>query len=118
MTRKERINEYKNTKFRAGVFQIRNLVNGKVYIDKSVNLDKIWNRHRLELNFGSHRVKALQADWKDLGEAGFAFEILGEVEQREDASFDLNRELKVLEQLYLEEIQPYGEKGYHTRPVR
>ena len=116
MTRKELINEYKNTKFRMGVFQIRNTVNHKIYIESSPNLDKIWNRHRLELEFGNHRNTGLQKDWKEYGEQNFVYEILAEIEQPEDSHLDVNKELKLLEQMYLEELQPYDDKGYHNRP--
>ena len=40
-TKKELKEEYNNIKPRIGVFQIRNTVNGKIYIEASVNLDKI-----------------------------------------------------------------------------
>ena len=117
MTRKELINEYKNTKFRAGVFQIRNTANGKLYVEGSVNLDKIWNRHRLELEFGGHRNTELQQEWKIYGESAFVFEILGELAlQEEQSDEELKKEVKLLEQMYLEELQPFGEKGYHWKP--
>lgn len=114
MTRKEIINEYKNMKPRIGVFQIRNIVNGKVFIEGSTNLDKIWNRHQTELRFGGHRNKALQQDWNSMGAESFVFEILSEIVQPEDGTpFDANREMKGLEKLFLEEVQPFGERGYH-----
>jgi group I intron endonuclease len=115
MERKTLTNEYKNQKQPAGVFQIQNTVNGKIYLDTSLNLDKIWNRHCFELNFGSHRNAALQQDWKTFGEQAFVFEILYEIEQKEGETLDLKRELKSLEQLYLEELKPFGERGYHTQ---
>ncbi len=116
MTRKELVNEYKNLKFRAGVFQIRNTANGKIFIEGSVNLDKIWNRHRLELGFGNHRNTAMQQDWKTFGEAQFVFEVLGELTTDDLNETEIKKEVKLLEQMYLEELEPYGEKGYHLRP--
>lgn len=118
MTRKELTAEYKNMKFRMGVFQIRNTVNNKVLIESSPNLDKIWNRHRLELQFGGHRNAGLQKDWKEYGEDNFVFEILAEIEQKEDSTLDINKELKLLEQMYIEELQPFDVKGYHTKRVK
>lgn len=114
MTRKELVADYKNMKPRIGVFQIRNTANGKVFIEGSMNLDKIWNRHLTELRFGGHRNKALQQDWNSFGEASFVFEILSEIAQPEDGtSFDASKEVKGLEKLFLEERQPFGERGYH-----
>ncbi|MFN0173347.1 MAG: GIY-YIG nuclease family protein [Saprospiraceae bacterium] len=115
-TRKELTEEYKQTKFRMGVFQIRNVVNEKIFIESSINLDAIWNRHRLELDFGGHRNKNLQKDWKEFGDDKFKFEILSEIEHREAVAVDYKQELKLLEKMYLEELQPFEEKGYNQRP--
>ncbi|MCB9282706.1 MAG: GIY-YIG nuclease family protein [Lewinellaceae bacterium] len=112
-TRKELKEEYKNKKFKKGVFQIRNTANGKIFIGSSTDLEKIWNRHRAQLNFGGHPNAELQKDWKALGEEAFVYEILEELPEPDDASTDSSRELKALEQMYLEELQPFGEKGYH-----
>ena len=103
-------------KFRMGIFQIRNVVNGKVYIESSVNLDSIWNRHRTELNFGGHRNTTLQKEWKEFGEENFRFEVLSEIEHREGES-DYRKELTLLEKMYVEELQPFEEKGYHKLPT-
>ncbi len=113
--RKTLTNEYKQKKTSIGVFQIRNTVNGKIYLDSSPNLDTIWNRHLFELNLGSHRNKALQQDWKEHGAANFVFEILSELEQDDDKPVDYAKEVKTLEAMFLEELQPYGEKGYHIK---
>ena len=112
-TKKELKEAYKQIRFKIGVFQIRNLVNGKVFIDSSVNLDKIWNRHRLELHFGNHRNEVLQKEWKAFGEDNFAFEILSEIEQEENPTMDFAKEAKKLAQMFIEELQPFGEKGYN-----
>ncbi|GAB3919939.1 GIY-YIG nuclease family protein [Larkinella terrae] len=112
-TQKELKEAYKQKKFRIGVFQIRNLVNGKILVASSLNLDAIWNRTRMELNFGGYRNEALQAEWKELGETGFAFEILSELTQKEDDSTDYSKEVRELEKLYIDELQPFDKKGYH-----
>ena len=112
-TKKDLTAEYKQMKFSMGVFQIRNTINDKIYVESSVNLDKIWNRHKLELDFGGHRNTELQSDWKKYGADAFKFEILAELEP--DPMKDDKRELKLLEELYLEELQPFDEKGYNRR---
>jgi group I intron endonuclease len=112
MNKKEIIREYKQTARPMGVFQIRNLTNDKVFIGSSLNLDGIFNRHRFALNAGSHQNKALQADWNALGAESFAFEILEELEPREN--LDDKCELEFLEDLWLEKEQPYGEQGYNV----
>lgn len=98
---------------RIGVFQIRNTVNGKIYIEGSVNLDKIWNRHRVELNFGGHRNVALQKDWNEFGEANFQYEVLSEIKQEPNKNIDYAKEAKLLAKMFIEELKPFGEKGYN-----
>jgi hypothetical protein len=90
-----------------------NKVTGKVFIDSSPNLDKIWNRHRVELNFGNHRTVQLQKDWNEFGENNFTFEILSEIKQTEDQSIDYTKEAKMLAKMFIEEIKPFNEKGYN-----
>jgi len=115
-SRKELTAAYKQMKFRIGVFQIRNLTNDKIYVGSSVNLDAIWNRLRVELNFGSFANAALQRDWKQYGEASFAYEVLAEIDQKDGETADYAKEVKVLEGLYLDELKPYGERGYNPAP--
>ncbi len=112
-TKKELKEEYNNLKPRIGVFQIRNTVNEKIYIESSVNLDKIWNRHRVELNFGGHRNATLQKEWNEFGEANFKYEILSEIKQEENSNIDYAKEAKELAKMFIEEMQPFGDKGYH-----
>lgn len=67
-----------------GVFRIRNIVNGKILIDSSTNMNSKWNRHITELRFGTHRNNDLQKDWKQFGEENFIFEIVSELKQLEE----------------------------------
>ena len=113
MNRKELTREYKETSQLIGVFQIRNLTNEKVFVGSSVNLGGIFNRHKFALKAGSHQYKTLQADWNTLGAENFAFEILEELKPREN--LDVKRELAFLEELWLDNLQPFGEKGYNER---
>jgi hypothetical protein len=112
-THKEMKNEYKLYKSRKGVYQIRNKSNGKILIGTSTDLKAIWNRQRTQLNFGSHPNIELQKDWKQYGEESFEYEILMEIKEKENEDIDYKKELKELEELYIEEKQPYGRKGYN-----
>jgi hypothetical protein len=114
-TRKELKEEYKQLKYRMGVFQIRNTLTGKLFIGSSTDLVAIWHRHRLQLNFGNHPNEALQKDWNEKGAENFAYEILSEIKQTEKET-DYEKEVKLLEEMFIEELQPFGEKGYNKRP--
>jgi hypothetical protein len=109
-SQKELKDEYKMKKFRIGVFQIRNTVNEKIFIDSSVNLDAIWNRHRSELNAGGHRNEALQAEWNQFGADQFSYEILSEIRQDDDSKADYPKEAQKLAELFIDELKPFDEK--------
>ncbi len=98
-----------------GVFQVRNTLNGKIFIGSSPDLNAIWNRFQMQLKLNSHTNKALQQDWNTLGAEHFEFEILARIKQDDTKEINYARELKELEALYLDELQPYGEKGYHKK---
>ena len=112
-TRKEIHREYRERVKPAGVFQVKNLTNGKVLLGSSLNLEGPLNRHRFMLKIGSHTNKALQKDWDELGPDQFTFEILEEVKRKDDPNFNLKDELTLLEMIWLEKLQPFGERGYN-----
>lgn len=112
-TNKELKEEYKLMKFPAGVFQIRNTKNGKIFVNSSVNLDKVWNSQKFQLQLGGHPNRKLQEEWKEFGAENFVFEILDEVDQDGEREINLREEAKALEEYFLEELQPFGEKGYN-----
>ncbi|MCW3091638.1 MAG: hypothetical protein JWP81_2707 [Ferruginibacter sp.] len=111
---KELKDEYKQKQFKVGVFQIRNTINNKVFIGSSLNLDAIWNRNKVELKFGGHRNQNLQKEWKEFGEENFSFELLYEIEQKEGDKVDYSKEVKKIEAMFIEELQPFAEKGYNA----
>ena len=113
-TRKDIHREYKERVKPAGVYQVKNTVNGKVLLGSSLNLEGPLNRHKFMLKIGSHTNKALQKDWDELSPDQFVFEILEEVKVKDDPNFNLKDELTLLEQIWLEELQPFGEKGYNV----
>ncbi len=115
-TRKELKEAYKQMKYPMGVFQIRNLSNGKVFIGSSLDLNAVWHSHRIQLNFGNHSNDALQKEWKAMGAENFVYEILEEIKEVEGKEINYAKEVKTLEIMMIEEIMPFGEKGYHRNP--
>ncbi|MGI6603835.1 MAG: GIY-YIG nuclease family protein [bacterium] len=108
--------EYKQTPRPKGVIAIRNLVNGKILVLSSPNLDGGINRHRFQLEQGMHPNRQLQKDWNEYGAESFSFEILEELKLKEDPSHDYREDLEALEAKWLEHLQPYGERGYNKPP--
>lgn len=105
--------EYKERKKPAGVFQVKNTANGKVLLGSSLNLEGPLNAHKFMLTIGKHRNEALQKEWNEFGGDKFVFEILEEVKVKDDPYFNLEDELTLLEQIWIEKLQPFGEKGYN-----
>ena len=108
--------EYKERQKPAGVYQIRNLANGRVLIGSSINLEGPLNRHKFQLLSGRHPNEALQKDWNEYGPDKFSFEILDRAKVKDDPDFNLQDEVTLLEQIWLEKLQPFGEKGYNKQP--
>ena len=115
-SRKDAIREYKERKKPAGIFQIRNTANGKIYLGSSLNLEGPLNSHKFMLTIGRHRNAALQEDWNAFGADKFAFEILEVVKVKDDPNFNMEDELTLLEQIWIEKLQPFGERGYNSEP--
>jgi predicted transcriptional regulator len=113
-TRQDIKREYKERKKPAGVFQVKNIANGKMLLGSSLNLEGPLNGHKFMLTNGSHRNAALQEDWNTFGPDKFVFEILEVVKVKDDPNFNLIDELTLLEQIWIEKLQPFGERGYNT----
>lgn len=108
-SKKELKQAYKSQKFRAGIVRITNLDNQRVYLKATADLDRPFNSDRFQLLSGKHVNQALQADWNQVGEAQFRFEILDELEMSETASAaEVRSELKNFLQLYQAELQAQG----------
>jgi hypothetical protein len=105
--------EYQRGSREAGVFQIRNTANGKLLVVAALDLQGLINRHRFELAAGGHMNKRLQAEWDEFGGESFAFEILDQLVPREGPNASPRQELSLLEELWLERLQPFGERGYN-----
>lgn len=107
--------EYQQAQARMGIWQVRNLVNGRVLIGATPNLPGMINRLQFQLKMGSHQNAELQADWNESGSQNFAFEILDELTPNADPQHDHRPDLAFLEELWLEKLQPYDERGYNER---
>ncbi|WP_437532498.1 metalloregulator ArsR/SmtB family transcription factor [Sorangium sp. So ce726] len=113
-TRKELKRKYLETPKQAGIFQVKNKVNGKVLLGSSTNLHGPLNKHRFMLSIGGHSNQELQQDWKQHGADAFTFEVLEIVKQKDEPGFSLADELTLLEQIWLEKLSPLAPGGYNT----
>jgi len=98
-----------------GVYQVKNLASGKIYIGRAMDLNGKLNSERFQLKNRMHMNRELQKDFNDLGEGQFAFEVLDRLPPQEGAGHDPGQELKELELIWLERLQPYAGKGYNKK---
>ena len=105
--------QYKEAPREAGIFHVKNTVNGKILLGSSKNLHGPLNRHRFLLSIGRHWNRKIQEDWDRLGPDAFVFEVLEIVKMKDDPGFSVEDELSLLEQKWIERVQPFGEGGYN-----
>jgi hypothetical protein len=118
MDKKELKKKYLENKPEMGVFKVINRSNGKIFIDSGLNVNGKVNACKFQLKHGSHMNKLLQEDFKKFGEDNFTFEIVDILEPKEDESLDYKKELTLLEEMWIENLQSYGEKGYNKLRVK
>jgi group I intron endonuclease len=91
----------------SGIYQIRNLVNGKVYIGSTIDFSKRWIRHKKEALGKYHRNKHFQSAILKYGIETFVFEIIETVDNK--------NMLFIKEQFYIDSIKPYDRTiGYNS----
>jgi group I intron endonuclease len=59
-----------------GIYAIRQISTGRVYVGSSVNIKKRWQVHLRQLDSDIHHSVFLQRSWNKSGSSDFAFEIL------------------------------------------
>jgi group I intron endonuclease len=118
MNKKELIKQYKQTIQPMGVYQIKNKKNGKIFIGSAKNLPGKINSHKFQLKNGLHTNKQMQKDFNEIGEEGFSFDILDHLKPKEDLNHDYTEELKTLEEMWIEKLQPFSGKGYNKIMIK
>ena len=85
---------------RIGIYGIRNLINGKIYVGKTgMNFGDRWDSHRSLLNNGKHDNQHLQRAWDKYGQDNFEFIVI------EDCGID---ELSDREKYYIKKYKDVG----------
>ncbi|MGD8780641.1 MAG: GIY-YIG nuclease family protein [Ignavibacteria bacterium] len=113
--KKELKKKYKQTLPQMGIYMIRNLTNGKILIGRGLNLSGKENSFRFQLQTGTHTNSELQSDYNKTGDDNFVFEIIDILEPKADSNLNYGEELKVLEEMWIEKLQPFDGKGYNKR---
>lgn len=93
----------------SGVYVIRNVVNGKVYVGSSIDVQKRYREHFGALRRGDHRCEGLQRAWQKYSSDVFIFEV---------AEFCDVEDLIVREQLWIDNLKAADSRfGYNSRAV-
>ena len=71
-----------------GIYCIKNVISGRMYIGSSINIAGRWKQHRYQLNTNRHENHYLQNSWNKHGEGSFEFSILEVI--------DLTKKLEIL----------------------
>lgn len=92
----------------SGIYRIRNVATGRVYVGSSRDCRRRFSEHRSRLIRGVHCNAKLQASWNKHGSANFQFEVIASVL---DVSF-----IEQLEQQFLDELDCVN-SGYNLAPT-
>ncbi|URM34762.1 GIY-YIG nuclease family protein [Cytobacillus firmus] len=112
MERKRELKQqFKETPIEAGVYQIKNTVNNKIFIGSTNNLKSL-NGVRFSLETNTYMPnRELQDEWNQFGKEAFEIDILEKLKKKDDPYFNEKEALEKLEEKWLEELQPFGKKG-------
>ena len=98
---------YKQRKERGGVYIIRNTVNGRYLLGACMTPARLGNRLEFAQKTNSCAFPKIEADWLKYGGAAFTFEILEELEPKDDQTPEMFKEdLSVLLDLWSEKFAP------------
>lgn len=122
-TKKQLASAYATTARPMGVYQIRNVKNGRILVEGTLDLPGAKNRLEFQKQTNTNTVIALQEDWNKFGADAFEFEELDRLKPPEEGTFDraerlkYREEVEALTELWIEKLQPFGDAGYN-RPKR
>ncbi|RFB15307.1 GIY-YIG nuclease family protein [Bacillus sp. HNG] len=117
--KKELKQQYKETPIEAGVYQIKNTQTGKVFIGSTRNFKTLNGlKFSLEAGTASPMNRELQEDWRHYGASAFSIDILETLKKKDDPYFNEKEALSELENKWLDQLQPYEERGYNKKKTR
>ncbi|HLX53497.1 MAG TPA: GIY-YIG nuclease family protein [Aquella sp.] len=97
-----------NIPTKSGIYQWRNLIDGRIYVGSALNFRQRNYSHTSDLNRNNHKNQYLQNAWNKYGKENFVFEIL----EYCASTFLLGRE-----QYYINSLEVmYYQKGYNIAP--
>ena len=99
----------------AGIFAVHNKRDNKMFVGTSTNLPSSLTRFEFTLKMGSFPFQELIDDYKKLGEKNFEIKILDEIEIKDETEYELDKELKTLEEMWVEKLKREGVTFYNKK---
>lgn len=97
----------------AGIYEIKNTVNGKRYVGSSIHIEKRFKEHLRDLKSKTHHSQALQNAWNFHGENSFSFNVLAKLEASEIKS----TEQRLIDWVFENESDNYNSSRSSTSPM-
>jgi hypothetical protein len=91
--RKAAIAAFRERKPVSGIYAVRCLPAGQVWLGQAKDMTSVQNRHWFALRVGSHTNRVMQTAWASHGEASFSLDVL-EILADEDNSIALASQLR------------------------
>jgi DNA-binding HxlR family transcriptional regulator len=106
---------YKKNRPDMGVYQIKNKVTGKIFIDSSSNLEGTFKSKSFQLKMGKAVFnRELQKDLNELGADSFELSVL-EILPKPQSEDNVERLLLARKLHWQEKMQPFAELGYNSQ---
>lgn len=83
--RKAAIAAFKKRKVEAGIYAVKCLASGEVWVGRSPNIDSVQTRIWFTLRTGGSSFPEMQKAWDDHGAGSFSFEVLERLEEKPSA---------------------------------
>ena len=104
-TKKELREQYKERKVIGGVYVIRNLLNNRLLLDSTVDIQGSRNRFEFAQKTGSCVDMKLQKDWAAQKASDFSFDVLEELEMSQTQTrSEFKADIEYLRKSWVEEL--------------
>ena len=107
--------DYKLQRQPAGIFAVHNIADNKMFIGTSKDLPAVLRRFDFTLKMGSFPFDGLIEDYKRVGEKNFEVKVLDELEIKDETEQEIDKELKALEEMWIEKLRNEGVAFYNKK---